>query len=636
MFDIKENLKLLPDKPGVYIYKDNLGQIIYVGKAISLKNRVRQYFQSQERKDIKSQALISHISEFEYIVTNSEIEALILEGNLIKKHMPQYNILLRDDKTFPYIKITLKEEYPRILKTRKVLKDGGRYFGPYTDVGAVNQIIDMLNHIYPLKKCSATNFPKDFKPCLNYHIGLCLGVCIGNVDKEEYKVFIEEITDFLQGKNKKILAFLNKRMNAEADKMNFEVAATYRDYAIAVEAISNKQNVVLEKPEDVDVIVTAKLSGEGLGLTAMLSSALENKDMIYDSTNTEAYGVVLFVRKGKLIGKDYFKLQSYGNDDDSSLAAAFIKQYYGDLNIIPKEIVVEGDFPERELLETWLKDLRGTNVKISSPSRGEKKALLSIALKNMEELSKTIHEKRKSQIDTQEAISKELTELVYGDNSVGKPAINRIEAYDISNISGVDSVGVMVVFQDGKPVRKDYRRFMIKTIEGPDDYGSLVEVIYRRFKRGLANDPGFSKMPDLLLIDGGENQVSVVRKVLSAMKVAIPVCGMVKDDKHRTRGLVYEEELVLKERPVLFKYIGTVQEEVHRFAIGYHHKLRKKNIEKSWLDTIEGIGEKRRNALLSHFGSIEKIKAASLEELANVDGMNHKVAEKIISLKTNE
>jgi excinuclease ABC subunit C len=614
MFDLNENLKLLPDKPGVYIYKDEFGQVIYVGKAISLKKRVRQYFQSVDKKDLKSQALVSNISEFEYIVTNSEVEALILEGNLVKKYMPKYNVLLRDDKTFPYIKLTMKEEFPRIIKTRKVIKDGSKYFGPYTDASAVNQIIDMLNYIYPLKKCSSTNFPKDTKPCLNFHIGQCLGICQGNVNKREYMGYVEEIQEFLQGKSKKIINYLESKMKLESDKFNFEAAAIYRDYIMAVTSISGKQNVVLEKPEDIDVIVTARIGEEN---------------------NPEAYGIVLFIRKGKLMGKDYFKLQTIGEEEKSSLIEAFIKQYYGDMNIIPREIIVEEEIPEKLLIEEWLKKIKGGSVKIFSPARGEKKSLLLMAKKNMEELGNTIFEKRKNQNEVNMAISSQLTEFVYGNSYEGK-LINRVEAYDISNISGVDSVGAMVVFQDGKPIRKDYRRFMIRTIEGPNDYGSLSEVVYRRFNRVLKGDQSFSNLPDLLLIDGGENQVSVVRQVLSAMNVNIPVCGMVKDDKHRTRGLVFNEELVLKNRPVLYKYIGTIQEEVHRFAIDYHHNLRRRKIEKSWLDSISGIGEKRRNSLLTHFGSIDKIKAATIEELISIKGMNRTVAEKIINLKTNE
>jgi excinuclease ABC subunit C len=558
--------------------------------------------------------LVSNISEFEYIVTNSEVEALILEGNLVKKYMPKYNVLLRDDKTFPYIKLTMKEEFPRIIKTRKVIKDGSKYFGPYTDASAVNQIIDMLNYIYPLKKCSSTNFPKDTKPCLNFHIGQCLGICQGNVNKREYMGYVEEIQEFLQGKSKKIINYLESKMKLESDKFNFEAAAIYRDYIMAVTSISGKQNVVLEKPEDIDVIVTARIGEEN---------------------NPEAYGIVLFIRKGKLMGKDYFKLQTIGEEEKSSLIEAFIKQYYGDMNIIPREIIVEEEIPEKLLIEEWLKKIKGGSVKIFSPARGEKKSLLLMAKKNMEELGNTIFEKRKNQNEVNMAISSQLTEFVYGNSYEGK-LINRVEAYDISNISGVDSVGAMVVFQDGKPIRKDYRRFMIRTIEGPNDYGSLSEVVYRRFNRVLKGDQSFSNLPDLLLIDGGENQVSVVRQVLSAMNVNIPVCGMVKDDKHRTRGLVFNEELVLKNRPVLYKYIGTIQEEVHRFAIDYHHNLRRRKIEKSWLDSISGIGEKRRNSLLTHFGSIDKIKAATIEELISIKGMNRTVAEKIINLKTNE
>jgi excinuclease ABC subunit C len=625
MFDIRENLKKLPDKPGVYIYKDQFGEVIYVGKAISLKNRVRQYFQASSSLAPKVRALVSHIDVFEYIITDSEMEALILECNLIKKYMPRYNVLLRDDKTYPYIKITLSEAYPRLIKTRKVLHDGGKYFGPYTDVGAVNQIIDLLNRIYPLKKCSALKFPAGFKPCLNYHIGQCLGICTGTVDKKEYGLVIEEITEFLHGRNSRMLASLHAHMAEEAMAMNFERAAEYRDYIQAVHTIAEKQKVVLNTPLDLDVILTTSTASGFSAKTEDLSS--ESMEA------TRTHGVIFFVRQGKLSGSENYQIQTLLNEGPEGILTAFIEQYYSDLNFVPKEILVSDELGDKALLESWLTGLKGSQVKILVPQRGEKKALLEMAKKNVTEMTKSLEERASHQKEKLGAI----TEALAGFIQVDGQRLNRIEAYDISNTSGVDSVGVMVVFSEGKPKRKDYRRFRIKTIEGPNDYGSLQEVVYRRFKRGLDGDPGFSTLPDLLLIDGGENQVSVVKQVLEAMKLNIPVAGMVKDDRHRTRGLVYQgKELVLKEQPVLFNFIAGVQEEVHRFAVGYHRGLRTKNLQKSALDDIPGIGVKRRNALLTHFGSIEKIRAASLEELCSVPGMNKNAAEKIIYLKNKQ
>jgi len=623
MFDIKENLKKVPDKPGVYIYKDRFGQVIYVGKAISLKNRMRQYFRSASGQEPKVQALVSNIDEFEYIITDSEMEALILENNLIKKYMPKYNVLLRDDKTFPYIKITLNETYPRIIKTRRVLRDGCRYFGPYTDAGAVNRIIDLLNQVYPLKKCSAQRFPPGFRPCLNYHIGRCVGICTGEFDADRYSRMIGEASDFLQGRSKRILAHLEECMATEAEKLNFERAAEYRDMIGAVNAIGETQKVVLSSESDIDAVLTTRLTGE----------RPEGPDAEAASEET-AHGIIFFVRRGKLSGRENYQMQSAG-EANAEITGAFIKQYYSELVFVPKEILVEEELPDRELLEEWLSGLRGSAVRLIVPKRGEKKAQLDMARKNVVEMAKSLDARARNQKDKTDAITDALTSLVWSGEEQAEP-VRRIEAYDISNTGGADSVGVMVVFEDGRPKRKDYRRFRIKTVEGPNDYGSLQEVIYRRFMRGLAGDPGFADMPHLLLIDGGENQVSVVRQVLSALGLEIPVAGMVKDDRHRTRGLVYNGELALREHPVLYKYIGTVQEEVHRFAVGYHRDLRMKTVSRSKLDEIPGIGEKRRNALLSHFGSMEKIMAATVEELAAVPGMNKRAAEKIKTFENLE
>lgn len=604
MFDIQENLKKLPDKPGVYLHKDKLGQVIYVGKAVSLKNRVRQYFQSSRSMDPKVRAMVSHIEEFEYITTDTEMEALILENNLIKKYMPQYNVLLRDDKTYPYIKVTTNEAYPRILKTRRVLHDGCKYFGPYADVTAVNQLIDLLNSIFALKRCSAQKFPGGFKPCLNYHISQCKGICTGLVSREEYMEAVDQVIELLNGRNKNVLDYLSRKMTEEAEAMNFEKAAEYRDYINAVNAVSEKQRVVLLSAGDMDVILGAK--GE-----------------------SDAHVILFFVRQGRLSGRESYHLQAMEEDDLNEVVSAFIKQYYSDNAMIPKEILVEQEPVETGLLEDWLSETRGSQVKITVPQKGDKKALLDMAKRDVIEMMKTLDEKANNLREKNAAVSSALKNFISG-LPEGKTGY-RVEAYDISNTNGIDSVGAMVVFEGTSPVRKDYRRFKIRTVEGPNDYGSLQEVLYRRCKRGLQGDGRFGIMPDLLLIDGGKPQVSAVGQVLRAMKVDIPVAGMVKDDKHRIRGLVYQEkELDLKEDPVLFRYVSSIQEEVHRFAIDYHRGLRKKSLQRSALDAIEGIGEKRRNALLSHFGSIDSIRAATMEELCRVPGITRPAAEKVL------
>lgn len=605
MFDIQENLKKLPDKPGVYLHKDKLGQVIYVGKAVSLKNRVRQYFQSSRNMDPKVRAMVSHIEEFEYITTSTEMEALILENNLIKKYMPRYNVLLRDDKTYPYIKITTNEMYPRILKTRTILHDGCKYFGPYTDATAVNQLIDLLNGIFALKRCSAQKFPGGFKPCLNFHIHQCRGICTGMVPREEYLEAIDQVVELLNGKNKKVLDYLNRKMAEEAEAMNFEKAAEYRDYINAVHAVTEKQRVVLLSAGDMDVILGAK--GE-----------------------SDAHVILFFVRQGRLSGRESYHLQAMEEDDLKEVVSAFIKQYYSDNSMIPKEILVEGEPAESALLEDWLSKIRGSQVKITVPQKGDKKALMDMAKRDVIEMMKTLDERANRLREKNEAIRSSLEEFISGLAGTGKSAW-RVEAYDISNTNGIDSVGAMVVFEGSSPVRKDYRRFKIRTVEGPNDYGSLQEVLSRRFKRGLQGDGRFEIMPDLLLIDGGKPQVSAAEQVLRALEVDIPVAGMVKDDKHRTRGLVYrEKELDLKEHPVLFRYIASVQEEVHRFAVEYHRGLRKKSLQRSALDAVDGIGEKRRNALLSHFGSIDRIREATLEELCKVPGITKPAAEKVL------
>lgn len=630
MFDIKENLKELPDKPGVYMHKDKLGQIIYVGKASSLKNRVRQYFQSSRNMDPKVRAMVTHIEEFEYITTATEMEALILECTLIKKYMPKYNVLLRDDKTFPYIKVTVEEEFPRLLKTRKIEKDGARYFGPYTDANAVNQLIELLNSIFTMKRCSAKTFGEGFRPCLNYHINQCKGICVGKVSREEYRKNVEEVLSFLNGKTKPLLDYLKSRMEEESEKLNFEGAAEYRDYIQAIDSINQKQNVEIPGASDMDIVTILKGA----------------KDY---------YAILFFVRNGKLSGRETHTLQTMEGDQPEEMTRAFIEQFYSEALQIPNEILVQYEMPENQLLEEYLTTLAGRKIRISSPKRGEKKAMMELVKSDLMEMSKNIDAKASNQRERELAVKSEMEELIneFSNDSIGggnrRAGIGagdgpevilpfRVEAYDISNINGVDSVGAMVVFEGTKPVRKDYRRFKIRTVEGPNDYGSLQEVVYRRFKRLQEGDPGFSKMPDALLIDGGFGQVSVVQKVLSAMKIAIPVFGMAKDDSHRTRALVFmrqegEEEskveIPLRDRQLLFKYVGTIQEEVHRFAIDYHRGLRGKKVQLSALDGIEGIGAVKRNLLLATFGGIEGIKKATAEELSQLKGISPRDAKNI-------
>ncbi|NLD11176.1 MAG: excinuclease ABC subunit UvrC [Clostridiales bacterium] len=610
MFDIKENLKKLPDSPGVYMHKDKLGQVIYVGKAISLRNRVRQYFQSPKRQAPKVRAMVSHIAEFEYITCNSEMEALILECNLIKKYMPKYNVLLRDDKTYPYIMVTTSEEYPRIVKTRIIKKDGNRYFGPYSDAGAVNRIVELFSSIYKLKRCAAQVFPEGFRPCLNYFIKECRGICAGGVDREEYAKDIEEMIQFLSGKDKPLIKSLETKMNEASDKLDYENAAKYRDYIADIRSLAETQRVTMINDKDLDIILPVK-----------------------DADNSF---IVLFpVRGGKLSGRETFQIQSGEGDTRKEMVSEFIKQYYSQWAVVPPEILVEEEPQDRELLEEFL-GREGHKVSIFVPQKGDKRALLNLTRHDVVEMTKTLTDKAESRREKEKAVLDEMNRLL---EEAGYPRDHgdrnrhvRVESYDISNTNGVDSVGAMVVFSGLEKVSKDYRRFKVRTIEGPDDYGSLQEVLYRRYKRALSGDKSFIKMPDIIMMDGGQGQVSAARKVLTALKLDIPVTGMTKDDSPRTRAIVFEDgtEIDLKERPVLFRYAGTIQEEVHRFAIDYHHKLHGKNAIHSVLDNIDGVGPKRRNELLYYFKTIDAIKRADVEELCKVPSITETVAKKIV------
>ncbi|MEG0391970.1 MAG: excinuclease ABC subunit UvrC [Anaerovoracaceae bacterium] len=613
MFNIEENLKKLPETPGVYIHKDKLGQVIYVGKAISLKNRVRQYFRSTKNMDPKVKAMVSHIAEFEYITCGSEMEAFILENNLIKQYRPKYNILLRDDKTYPYIKVTTSEAWPRVVKTRVVGKGKDKYFGPYSDAGAVNQMVEFLNNLYGLKKCSAINFPEGFRPCLNYHIGKCEGICAGKGDQEAYLQRVELVLDYLKGKNKKITDYLQEKMEGASEALNFEAAAKYRDYLLAAKALSEKQRVVLKAGMDMDVVLSG---GRG-------------------------HIVLFFVRDGKLTGRETFSLQMAEGDPIS----AFLRQHYGEETHGPSEILVARIPEEKSLIEAQLSALWGRKVSIIVPQKGEKKALLDLALRNVAEMTKTIESREKNRQEQVLALGNQLHQVLSQVKTVGEYSgqTYRVEAYDVSNTNGVDTVGAMVCFQGMKPDKKAYRRFKIRTVEGPNDYGSMQEMLYRRLKKAIEGDAGFLPLPDALLIDGGRGHVAAAKQIVDAMKLQLPVLGMAKDDHHRTRALVFvpkEEgaaakgedrfvETQLNQYPLLFKFFGRIQEEVHRFAITYHRGLRDNKQLTSVLDEIPGIGKAKRNALLAHFGSIEGIKKAGEEQLKEVPGITEKLAKNI-------
>ncbi len=592
------------------MHKDKLGQVIYVGKAVSLKKRVRQYFGSYGQSTPKLRALVENIAEFDYITCSSEMEALILECNLIKKYQPKYNVLLRDDKTYPYIEVTTSEAYPRVLKTRLLRKDGNRYFGPYSDAGAVNSIVEMLNKVYKLKRCSAEEFPPGHRPCLNYHIGECAGVCTGNVDRNKYAESVDEILSFLSGREKPMIDGLKEKMNAASDEMRYEDAAKYRDLIEAATRLGQAQRVTMIGAGDMDVVLPLR-------------------------TKESAFAALFTVRGGKLVGRETFRIQAGEGDPDDVITSEFIKQYYSKWADVPPEILVEKLPADCSLLEDFL-SRGGRRVRICVPKRGEKAAMLKLCRSDRSVMAETIDEKAASAREKRSALQREIAGVLADAGSARSPRSGtgefRAESYDISNTNGVDSVGAMVVFEGTRRIRKDYRRFKIKTVEGPDDYASLQEMLFRRFSRADKGDPAFSTLPDFILMDGGIGQVTSAKKVLDAMKYDIPVIGMAKDDSHRTRALVFADgtEIPLKDHPLLFTYVGTIQEEVHRFAIEYHRGLRGKNAISSVLDDIDGIGPKRRDALLAHFGSVDAIKKASKEELLEVPEMTESAAGSVI------
>jgi len=613
MFSIEEELKKLPDEPGVYIMKDKTGEIIYVGKAISLKKRVRQYFQSPRNNPPKVNAMVSHIAEFEYIIVDNEVEALILEANLIKKHKPKYNILLRDDKQYPYIKVTTNEKFPRVIKTRSVLKDGAKYFGPYPNAYAVNDTIDIIRNLYPIRTCNI-NFdknPKKTRPCLNYYIGRCLGPCLGNVDHDRYMEMIDEIIMFLSGKEDKLIEIIEEKMKKASQELDFESAAKYRDQMNSLKIILEKQKVVS-------------------------TSSLIDQDVIGMARGVEDVCIqVFFIRSGKIVGREHFILSDNYNERRSEILSSFIKQFYLGTAYVPKEILVEEEIEDMDIISRWLSQKRGNKVTIRVPKRGEKSELMEMVRKNAMDMLKQDGDRLLTERQRNEETLEKFRDILGLDVTP-----YRIEAFDISNISGVNSVGSMVVFEYGKPKKSDYRRFRIKTVTAPDDYRSMEEVLRRRFTRGIKEREieadskldlkGFSSFPDLIMIDGGKGQVNVAIDVLQDLNLDIPVCGLVKDDYHKTRGIIYNnKEINIEVDSSVFRLIYAIQEEAHRFAISYHRSLRSKDMFKSELDDIKGIGEKRKMALLRHFQSIDNIRKASVQELSEVEGMNKKAAEEV-------
>lgn len=614
MFDIQEELKKLPAKPGVYIMKDEYDNIIYVGKAIVLKNRVRQYFQSSKNHSPKIKKMVTLIKEFEYIVTDSELEALILECNLIKKHRPRYNTLLKDDKTYPYIKVTINEKFPRIFMTRELKKDKAKYYGPYTNVTAVKETLELIRKTWSIRNCNKS-LPKDIgksRTCLNYHIGQCKGPCDGKISSEDYRSMMNEVLDFLDGKYDDILVSLEQQMLDAAENLLFEKAAEYRNKINSIKSVRQKQKIINSSMDDQDIIAFAR-------------------------AHDEALVQVFFIRNGKLIGREHFMLNNVDQLERKEVMTEFVKQFYSGTPYIPRELVLQEEIDEISIIERWLSDRKGNRVYIKIPKKGEKSKLVDLAAKNAMLMLEQFGEKIKREKQKTKGALDELVKLLDVDSE-----IDRIEAYDISNTFGFQSVGSMVVFEGGKPKRSDYRKFKIKTVYGANDYASMEEVLTRRFTRavneikdlkqkGMEAELGkFAKIPDVILMDGGKGQVNIAKKVLEQFNLNIIICGMVKDDRHNTRGLYYNnKEIAIKKSSECFKLITRIQDEAHRFAIEYHKKLRWNKQIKSELDEIPGVGEKRRKALLKAFGSIDKIKKAEYDDLIEVDGITKNVAEQV-------
>lgn len=615
MFDIQEELKKLPAKPGVYLMHNAQDEIIYVGKARILKNRVRQYFQSSYKRSVKIEHMVSHIAYFEYIITDSELEALVLECNLIKEHRPHYNTMLKDDKSYPYIRVTVQEDYPRILFCRNVKRDKSKYFGPYTSAGAVKETIELMHKVYKIRNCSRV-LPRDIgkeRPCLYHQIRQCDAPCQGYISKEQYRENVEQALRFLNGDDKKILKDLEEKMLAASAAMEFEDAAEYRDLMNSVKRIGEKQKINDTGGDDRDIIALAK-------------------------AGDEAVVAIFFIRNGKLLGRDHFHMGGIGDSEKSEILMDFVKQFYMGTPFIPREILLQEEVPDTEILEKWLSDKRGGKVSFLTPKRGTKHKMMELAYKNAQNVLIKDSEKLKREEHRTIGAVHELEQLL------GIRGLNRMEAFDISNTNGYENVASMVVFEKGKARRSDYRKFKIRTVAGPDDYRCMEEALTRRFSHGIRETAersekglvpslgSFTRFPDILMMDGGKGQVNVALKVLDDLGLSIPVCGMVKDDYHRTRGLYYNNEIIqFPKNSEAFRMITRLQDEAHRFAIEYHKSLRSKGQVHSVLDDIKGVGPARRKALMRYFKDIDKIRQASPDELMKAEGITARVADEIFS-----
>ena len=613
MFQIEEELKKLPGQPGVYIMHDAKDAIIYVGKAISLKNRVRQYFQSSRDKTAKIRQMVSKIARFEYIVTDSELEALVLECNLIKEHRPRYNTMLKDDKTYPYIKVTASEEYPRILFSRQMKKDKNKYFGPFTSAGAVKDTIELIRKIYRIRACSR-KLPQDMgkdRPCLYYHIHQCDAPCQGYISQADYQKSVKQAVGFLNGQYEPVMKYLDEKMRTASETMEFEKAIEYRDLLESVRKVAQKQKITSQSMEDRDIIAMAK----------------DERDAVVQ---------VFFVRDGKLIGREHFHMNLTGSESKAEILNSFVKQFYAGTPFVPHEIWVQEELEDAEVLASFLTARRGQKVRFVVPKMGEKERLVELAEKN----AKMVLSQDKEKIKREEL--RTIGAMNQIGSWIGLSGIKRVEAYDISNISGFESVGSMIVYENGRPKRNDYRKFRIRTVQGPNDYASMREVLLRRFSHGLEETKklqaeggdlamgSFTRFPDLLMMDGGRGQVNIALEVLRELQLEIPVCGMVKDDNHRTRGLYYQNvEIPIDRHSEGFQLITRIQDEAHRFAIEYHRSLRGKEQVRSVLDDIKGIGPARRKSLMRTFKTIEAVREASVEELEAAPQMNRAAAEAV-------
>lgn len=606
-FNIQEELKKLPGKPGVYLMHDERDAIIYVGKAISLKNRVRQYFQSSRNKGAKIEQMVTHISRFEYIVTDSELEALVLECNLIKEHRPKYNTMLMDDKSYPFIKVTVNEPFPRVMLARQMKKDKAKYFGPYTSAGAVKDTIELIRKLYHIRSCNRS-LPKDIgkeRPCLNYHIHQCQAPCQGYISQEEYRKSIDEVVRFLNGHYDLVLKELEEKMMAASDSLEFEKAIEYRELLTSVQKVAQKQKITDTAGDDRDIIAMAS----------------EGEDAVVQ---------VFFIRSGRLIGRDHFYLKSAENDTEGEILSSFIKQFYAGTPYIPAELMLPEEIEDQDIIEEWLTARRERRVHLRIPKKGTKEKLVELAQKNAQMVLKNDRERLKREEGRTIGAVKELEKIL------GLKGIIRMEAYDISNTNGFDSVGSMIVYEHGKPKRNDYRKFKIKTVQGPDDYASMNEVLTRRFGHGLREQQeesetgGFQIFPDLIMMDGGRGQVNIALEVLEKLHLHIPVCGMVKDDNHRTRGLYFNNtELPIDRNSECFRLITRIQDEAHRFAITFHRQLRSKGQMHSVLDDIPGVGPARRKDLMRCFENIDAIRNATVEELKELPSMNEKSTQEV-------